>query len=160
MLASCLSGLPVGLLADGDHRFEVAATDVDGNADPTPAGYDFEVDTRVRGAKVRAKKTQRPHGKHVKVKVKVGAGEAVDARATGSITVGKGDRKRFKLKKVTKRIGAGKAKVLRLKLKRHRDERRVRRALRAGRRIRSNPAVRLSDELGNKLVRKRVIRVK
>jgi hypothetical protein len=43
--AACTSPQTVAALADGDHTFEVRATDPAGNADPTPATRAFTVDT-------------------------------------------------------------------------------------------------------------------
>jgi hypothetical protein len=44
--ATCTSPHTLDALADGDYTFEVWATDSFGNADTTPATYDFAVDTR------------------------------------------------------------------------------------------------------------------
>ena len=43
--ANCTSPKAYSGLTDGSHDFEVRATDVDGNTDPTPAVHSWEVDT-------------------------------------------------------------------------------------------------------------------
>ena len=43
--AACTSPYLVGPLADGSHTFEVRATDVYGNVDPTPASWTWTIDT-------------------------------------------------------------------------------------------------------------------
>src|SRR6185369_16763929 len=43
--APCASPFTTGVLADGDHSFDIRAVDVAGNADPTPASRSFTVDT-------------------------------------------------------------------------------------------------------------------
>jgi hypothetical protein len=43
--ATCASPFTTAALADGPHTFEVQATDVNGNAEPTPASRTFTVDT-------------------------------------------------------------------------------------------------------------------
>jgi hypothetical protein len=45
LFVACTSGKSYSSLADGSHVFQVSATDSFGNTDPTPATYDWTVDT-------------------------------------------------------------------------------------------------------------------
>ena len=83
-------------LTDAPHRFQVRATDTTDNTDPTPAERSFTVDTALEGS-TTAKKTQKQKGKKIVAKVKVTAGEDLDAEASGKVKVGK---KSYKLKQV------------------------------------------------------------
>jgi Ca2+-binding RTX toxin-like protein len=48
--AACISPLQLPVMAAGEYRFEVRATDAAGNADPTPATRTFGVGTFVQGS--------------------------------------------------------------------------------------------------------------
>ena len=154
--APCSSPKRVGPLADGKHLFEVRATSSDGLTGPV-ASRRFTVDTKVKGASAIAKKTQKQKGKHVKVKVTVGANEKVTVRGSGSVQV---KHKRYKLKAVTKKVGAKKRRVLKLKPAKKVGTKRILKALDQGQKARAKLKIRFTDSLGNKQVQKRNVRLK
>ena len=100
--ALCSSPQSYSDLPDGPHRFEVQAS-LAANTDPTPATRAFTVDTFVNGY-ASADGVQKQKGKKVVVKVKVTAGESLDARATGKVKVSK---KSYKLKPASKSVSSG-----------------------------------------------------
>jgi hypothetical protein len=142
----CTSPVTYAGLADGDHVFEVRSVSGDGVQGDT-ASQSFRVDTQVDGAKLKAKKTQKIKGDKVKVKVKAKAGEAVDVAAKGKLVVGKD---KFKLKKVTKALTAGKKKTLKLKLKKSSDADEVLEALADGDTVKAKLSGKFTDAVGNK----------
>lgn len=178
--ATCASPFITPTLEDGPHTVDVRAIDLAAKTS-APARASFTVDapdgggggggpspdTEITDADVTAKKKQPQKGKKIKVKVKAGAGERVDLVAKGRITRKRGGKKRpgaaaksFKLGKVKKSTEAGEQTVLRLKPKRRKDNRRIFRLLRRGKDLRANPSVKLTDDAGNSVVEKRVVRLK
>jgi subtilisin family serine protease len=83
------------------------------------------VDTTVDG-KASAAKTQKQKGRKIVVKVKVKAGEDLDATASGKVTVKK---KSYKLKKAAKSIAQDKSATLKLKPKKSKDNKKIAKAL-------------------------------
>ena len=156
VLAVCHSGAAIGPLADGEHQFQVVAVDPDGNPDPTPASRSFEVDTELTGVAVRAKRAQRA-GRKVRVKLEIAAGEDVEAEGAGTVSVGK---RRYRLRPASKQVPAGGAKTLKLGVRGKRAQRRVRAALAAGKRARARVSVKVVDEVGNRAVKRRIVRLK
>lgn len=154
--AACASPYRPPQLGAGDHNLRVRAVDQAGNVGPATA-LRFTVDLKVRDADLTAKKTQKQKGKMIKVKLKVSAQEEVEVRGKGKIKIGGKD---VRLKAVRKSIEGGEATVLRLKPKKKRDRRRVFGALRAGKKVRSNPSVKFTDLAGNKASERRTIRLK
>lgn len=155
----CTSPAQIGPLSDGDHTFDVRAK-VDGGI--LVGGTDsrsFEVDTRVRNAKVSARKKQSQSGNKIKVAIKAGAGEKVKAIAKGKLTV-KGSKQSFKLKKAKKTLKANKTKVLRLVPKKKSDNKKISKLIKSGADVRANPSVKLKDDAGNKVVKKQVVRLR
>lgn len=57
--------------------------------DATAARRDFNVDTRIRGARLRAKPKQRQGGDSIRVVAKAGADEAVKITAKATVKAGK-----------------------------------------------------------------------
>jgi hypothetical protein len=82
-------------------------------------------DTAVDG-KASAAKTQKQKGRKIVVKVKVKAGEDLDATASGKVTVKK---KSYKLKKAAKSIAQDKSATLKLKPKKSKDNKKIAKAL-------------------------------
>jgi hypothetical protein len=116
-----------------------------GLVEPVPAEREFRVDSTVAGS-ATARKAQRQRGKRVVVKVKVKALEALTAKATGKIRMGKAS---YRLKPLVKQIPSGQSKVLKLRLKRGANGTRIARALARGKRATARLTVRLADEAGN-----------
>ncbi|MFN8151505.1 MAG: S8 family serine peptidase [Solirubrobacterales bacterium] len=82
--SSCDSVTTFAGLGNGSHVLLARALDEAGNADPVPASRSFVVDTKVTGAELRLKKTQRFGGKFAaKVKVRLGEPGNVSAVAKG-----------------------------------------------------------------------------
>lgn len=138
-------------------KLRVRAIDPAGNADPSPASRTFTIDRKVLDADLTAKKKQRQKGKKIKVKLKASAQERVTVRAKGMVKLPGRD---ARLEPTTKKFGAGKAKVLRLLLKRKRDRSRVLKALAHGEKVRANPSARFTDQAGNRTSERRVVRLK
>ena len=182
--SSCTSPVQYGPLPNGDYTFEVRVIDSDGNPSPTASrafivaapgpgpGPTITLDTTVQDPDVSAKKTQKLK-KKVKVKIKAGAQEPVELVGKGRITVkkrrggkggeknrGKGRGKSFSLKTVRKSTDAGEQTVLRLKPTKNKDSKRILRLLEKGKDLRANPSVELTDEVGNSVIEKRVVRLK
>ena len=59
-----------------------------------------------------------------------------------------------------KSTDAGEQTVLRLKPKKKKDEKKILKLLRKGKDLRANPSVKLTDEAGNSVTEKRVVRLK
>ncbi len=155
--APCTSPKQVGPLGEGDHRFQVRATDAASNTDQSPASREFTVDTKVRNPTVSAaKKQKQKHGK-IKVQVKAGAREAVTVTASGKLTQGHHS---YKLKGQKKAVGEAKRKLLVLKPKRSKDARKVKQALKHHKAVKAKLTVKLTDALGNKVVEPRTVRLK
>ena len=103
-----------------------------------------------------ARKSQRQKGRSVIVKVKVKGGEDLKAMATAVLRVGKS---RYQLKPKTKRVSAGTSEPLKLK-PRFRDEKRIVKALKKGKRGRARVGIRLVDEFGNSKTETLAVRLK
>lgn len=120
-------------------------------------------DRKVRGAKVSARRKQRQRGKIV-VKVKAGAAEQVRGLARGQIGRSRGGVKSarsYKLKKVRKSSAAGKRVNYKLKLKRKKDERKVRKLLRQrGNKLKAKVSVKLTDSAGNSVTKRKKVLLK
>lgn len=153
----CVSPKTVGPLSDGPHVLRVRATDPAGN--PTVRVRAFTVDTKLSDYDVTARKKQKQKGKRVKVKVKAGAAERITAKAIGKVTV-KGSKRTFALKPERKAIGGGKQSVLRLKPKKKRDNRKILRLIKRGKKLKAPISVRGTDALGNNAAERRVVRLK
>ena len=152
---TCPANLPE--LSDGEHSFEVAATDAAGNTDPTPAARDFTVDTKLKGGKVKAKKKQKQKGTKIKVKIKLTAGEAAEGLGKGEIKIGK---KSYKLKKKTKDLKADKTKTLKLKPKKSKDKKKIAKKLKKGKKVTAKLTGKITDEAGNKFKKKKTVKLK
>lgn len=102
--------------------------------------------------KVKAKATQKQSGKKVQVEVKAGANEQVTVLGTGTVKIkGKGDQA---LLKVKKNVKAKQQKTLRLKLKRDSANKKVFKAIAAGKSVKAKVQVKFKDAAGNELVQK------
>jgi PKD repeat protein len=80
------------------------------------------VDTKLDGANVKAKKTQKQKGKKVVVVVEAGAAEAVEATASGKV---KADGESFTLKTAKSNVAADQTAKLKLKPKKSKDGKRI-----------------------------------
>lgn len=178
---TCTSPFTLPEQALGAHRIEVRAVDADGQTGE-PAVATFTLGTlasddppgdpsakSVEDADVSADKKQKQGGKKVKIKIKAGAAEPVNIVAKGRITVKGGKKgknrvttaaKNFKLAKVKKSADAGEQVVLRLTPKKKKDSKKIFRLLRRGKDLRANPSVKMTDDAGNSVVEKRVVRLK
>lgn len=146
--AACTSPETVGPLAIGPHDFAVRAVDTAGNADASPAVSNFEViDDEVEGT-AAAKRTQKQKGKRIRIKVRVEAGEDLDARLSGKLVAG---RSTFKLAKTSKSVAAGKTRTVKLGLKKPKQSGAVLKSLKRGKRGKATIKAKLADEAGNRI---------
>ena len=109
-------------------------------------------DKEIDKPKLKAKSKQTQSGKTVKIEVKAGAKEAVTIVGTGKVKIkGSGEQALLKAKKSVK---AGQDKTLKLKLKRDSANKKVFKALSAGKPVKARVQVKFTDEAGNQLVQK------
>ena len=117
---------------------------------------------------VTAKKTQKQKGK-IKIKLSAGAAEQITLKGKGSIQV-KGQKKGYKLQPQTKVVEAGERVILPLKLKKNKDAKKVKQAIKrykkAPKKKKPKVAVKArvqavaTDAAGNRLAEKRVVRLR
>ena len=155
--AACTSPFTTASLADGGHTFAVRATDEDGT-DATPAQRGFTVDTRLDGLKVKAKGKQRQKGGKIKLELKVGAGEDVEAAYSGTITIAG---KKKPLASGTKDVASqeGALRKLKLKLKKSSDQRKAVKELKRGKDLKAKVTVTATDDTGNSETEKLKLRL-
>jgi hypothetical protein len=154
--AACSSPKTHSKLSQGKHSFEVRATDVVGNTDPTPAGRSFKVDTKLRGS-AKAKKTQRQKGSKITVTAKVSAKEKLEAKAGGKVKLGKAS---YPLRSETKKLKSGRSKKLKLRPKKGKGARKLAAALGSGKQAKASLKVTLTDGAGNKAKKKLAVRLR
>jgi V8-like Glu-specific endopeptidase len=156
----CSSPKTYSNLPDGPHSFAVVARDAAANIDQTPASSSFRVDTRILAPRVTARKKQRQTGRRIEVEVVfTRAQEEVTAHATGKVVAkGKG-RKTYRLGPQVKQIVVF-ARTLRLKPTKRKHHRRIFKALGRGKKVRAPIRVKLTDQAGNSVREKRVVRLK
>ena len=82
--------------------------------------------------------------------------ENLTAKATGKVKVNP----TYKLKPKTKNLSAGRKKTLKLKPKRKKDAKKIVRALKQGKKVRAKLKVKLTDEVGNKKIKKLKVKLK
>jgi DNA-binding beta-propeller fold protein YncE len=161
--APCSSPFTAARLDDGLHTFYVRGRRgaPASYVDPTPDSAEFSIDTRVRGVNVTAKPSQPQKGRLIKVEVEAGAKERVTAKATGKVKVKvKGKRARaFKLSRQLKRVDRREVKVFRLKPSKRKHHRKIFKALDKGKKVRAPIRVKLTDQAGNSVREKRVVRL-
>ncbi len=98
----------------------------------------------IDGLKIKAKDTQRQSGNKVKVKLKVGAAEAIDIAAKGTVKAGK---KRVKLSKTVAAVAAGKTVKLVLSA-RGKAAKRIIAAIDDGKKVKAKVKVAVADSEG------------
>ena len=130
-----------------------------------PDGTIQDLDTTVE-------KVQVQKGNSVKIKVSAGAAEAITVRASGSVKIKQGKKtKKLKLKSVTKTVEPGERVILRLKLAKKKLERKVKKAIKRYKKakggkqkrklaVRSQIKVVATDADGDKLIEKRVVKLR
>ena len=137
---TCTSPYTTSKLADGKHTFAVRAVTAEG---PGPeATRSFTVDTKVKGAKIKAAKNQKIKGSKVVVKVKAGAGEKVTGKPGGKLG-------KYALKAKKKTIKSGKLATFKLKPKKSSDSKKIVKLLNKGKTLKAKLTVKLTDEAGN-----------
>ena len=115
-------------------------------ADPTDIGAVEVADSELSGPNLKAKKKQRQKGKKIKVVVRIGAAEAVTARGSGTIKLGK---KKVALTKPSEELAGGETGKMTLKPKGRRAVRKVAGVLRRGKAARASVSVQFTDAAGN-----------
>ena len=103
-------------------------------------------DTELTGAIVKVKKKQKQKGKKIVIKLQAGAAEDVVVVAKGKLKSGK---KGFPLKSVTTSSPPGGLAKITLKPKKKSASKKIFRALDAGKKVKGNLSVKLSDASGN-----------
>ncbi len=139
---SCTAPIPYSLSAD----FTAASGGGGGGGD---SGID--------GLKIKAKRTQKQKGKRIQVKVQIGAAEAIDAAAKGSIKLGK---RKIKLSKDAAAPGAGETAKLVLTVNSRAKSRQIAKAIDEGKRVGANLEVAAEDGDGNGQAKSLVIRLR
>jgi DNA-binding beta-propeller fold protein YncE len=153
------SAFGLGISPDGRHVY------LSGVGDSAINWFGDLRDTRVSGARVKAKRKQKQR-RRILVRVSARASEGVTAVVTGSIlargnrrqlSAGSSRKRTYALKRAKKQLPGGNRKTIKLRLSRKKLVRRVLRALRRGARVKAKLRVRLTDSAGNTLVRKRSV---
>lgn len=114
-------------------------------------------DSGIDGLKIKAKKAQKQKGKRIQVKVEVGAAEAIDAAAKGSVQLGK---RKIKLSKDAAAPGAGQTAKLVLTVKSKAKSKQIAKAIDEGKRVGANLEVAAEDGDGNGQAKSLVIRLR
>ncbi len=154
--SACSSPKSYSGLSDGPHSFAVRSVDVEDDTDPTPASRSFTVDTSPPDGNASAKKEQKQKGKTIVVRAKVKAGEDLDVKASGKVKVNP----TYKLKPLTKSVGSGNSKNLKLRLKKSKDAKKIAPALKQGKKATAKLEVNLTDEAGNTKTKKLSVKLK
>jgi hypothetical protein len=149
---ACTSPRTVGPLPDGQHTFAVRAIDFQSDVDLTPPVRTFKVDATAPDLTLSGKKKQKL-GKAVSVTAR--SDEACVALASGTLRVGA---KRFKLKKVTKSLVAGRKATLKLRLSK-KAQQAAKRALKRHRKVVAQVKVLATDAAGNATMTSRRVRL-
>ncbi|MFN8111853.1 MAG: beta-propeller fold lactonase family protein [Solirubrobacterales bacterium] len=113
------------------------------------------IDTKLEGAKLKAKPAQKQKGGKVVVLAKAGAAENVKLVASGKV---KAAGKSYALKKLRKSAKSGKLKKLKLKPKGRSSAKRISKAL--GGRVKATVQVKFTDAEGNTAEKKKSVRLK
>jgi hypothetical protein len=155
----CTSPFTAPRLADGFHDFYVRGRTTD-YVDPTPARAFFVLDTTpVAGPYVTAKKKQVQKGRLIKIKVEAGALPAVTVRATGKVKVKGKQTRTYQLKPVIRETVSNYDWVLRLIPAKRKHNSKIFNALDKGKKARAPIWVKLTNDAGNSVREKRVVRL-
>jgi hypothetical protein len=183
--SACTSPLTPAPLSDGPHSFEVRATDLGGNRDPSAALRSFTVGTTVPAlaapppalaasdtvppkAKLFGKRRQeagRP------IEIKVGCNEDCVVLATGRVVVlgaphrgaaraARWQKAKFRLRPLARRLSAGQVANLKLRPESRKARRRLRRLVRRGRKAQAKIRVSYRDRAGNVSTARLTIRLR
>lgn len=145
----CTSPFTTDSLNQGDHVFEVRATDPAGNVEATPAERLFSIDKVIDGANVAAHGVQRTRGGKVAIAITVHCGEFARVRAAGNI---KAANKRFRIESGEVTLVGGQTRRLKLVPVKRRSSRRIRKAIRNGKPAEAVLNVTFIDLIGNRAV--------
>ena len=145
----CASPYTTDSLNQGDHVFQVRATDPAGNVETTPAERLFSVDKIIAGANVAARGVQRASGGRVAVVITVRSGEFTQVRAAGRIKAGK---KRFRIESRHVTLIAGEVRRLKLAPIKRRASGKIRKAIRRGKCAEAVLNVTFVDLIGNRAI--------
>ena len=116
---------------------------------------DVTIDTGVKGAKLKAKKTQKQKGGKILIKAKAGAAEQVKISVSGKISVGS---VHYPLKKTRKTGKAGKLLTLKLKPKNSSSAKKISQGL--GGKVKANLQATFIDAAGNTAKKKAAVKLK
>jgi hypothetical protein len=141
----CTSPRAYAGVTESPHTFAVRSIDTAGNADPTPAQRTFIADASVDAA-ASAARTQVQEDGHIRVAVRIDAGERLRIFLRGEIRLGG---KSFELKPVREHADVGRT-VVRLRPAAD-DAGAISRALAHGEPAKARVRVALADSLGNEL---------
>jgi hypothetical protein len=114
-------------------------------------------DTVVDSPALDAKEVQKQKGKKIKVKVTVGAAEAVDVVTAGKIKAGK---KKYNLKSVTTSVGANGTEKVTLKPKGKRATNKIVNFLATGKKAKAKVSALFTDAVGNEATEKVKVKLK
>lgn len=145
----CSSPFTTDSLSQGDHVFSVRATDPAGNVETTPAQRLFSVDKVIDGANVAAHGVQRTRGGKVAVVITVRCGEFARVRAAGNIKAGE---KRFRIESGGVTLVGGQVRRLKLVPAKRRASRKIRKAIKRGKRADAVLNVTFIDLIGNRAI--------
>jgi Calcineurin-like phosphoesterase/Fibronectin type III domain/Bacterial Ig domain len=161
--APATSYTDLGLDPNTTYEYQVDAYDTAGNHSPRTAAEQVSTpapppaaDKECSGS-LAARKTQKQKGAKIVVKVKVKAGEDLQAKATGKVNVGK---RSYRLEPQTENIRSDNKETLKLKPRKRKDQKKIAKALKNGRKAKAKLKVKLTDEVGNTKTKELSVKLK